>query len=211
MADTYVQLFEHIRERCQRVGWYGGHLDCPRGSHMRPDHPQRTGFAYTTASEEQLRATEAALEFSLPPVLRALYAQVANGGFGFGYGLRGAMGGFDGRGSGTIVDQYLARSCSEEILPWAGEKIRLIDLADYDGRWEEVTGEYRDKVVRTFRYLILPYHLWPERFLPICYWGCSIECCLDSVRGGVYRVGVTKEEGHLISLQAPSLQDMLEG
>jgi len=34
---------------------------------------------------------------------------------------------------------------SEEILPWASERIRLIDLADYDGRWEEVTGEYRDQ------------------------------------------------------------------
>lgn len=71
-------------------------------------------------------------------MLRALYAEVANGGFG--YGLRGAIGGFDGRGSGTIVEQYLSRSYSEEILPWAIEKIRLIDLADYDEQWEEVTA-----------------------------------------------------------------------
>jgi hypothetical protein len=172
--------------------------------------PQQLGFECPPATEDQLQATEAALGFALSPLLRALYAEVANGGFGFGYRIRGAIGGFDGRGSGTIVVQYLARSYSEEILPWAGKKIRLINLAYYDGRWEEVTGEYRDKVVRTFRYLILPYHLWPERFLPICNWGCAIKSCLDCVRGGVYRVGVTKEEGHLISLQAPSLQDMLE-
>lgn len=73
-----------------------------------------------------------------------------------------------------------------------------------------MTGECRDKVVRTFRYLILSYHLWPERFLPICNWGYAIECCLDCKRGGVCRVGVTKDEGHPISLQAPSLEDMLE-
>ncbi|SRR6266567_5996433 len=125
-------------------------------------------------------------------------------------GYVGRWRGCDGRGSGTIVEQYPARSSSEEILPWADEKIRLIDLADYDEQWEEVTGACRDKVVRTFRHLILPAHLWPERFLPICNWGCSIESCLDCRRGGVYRVGVTKEEGHLVSLQATSLQEMLE-
>ena len=40
--------------------------------------------------------------------------------------------------------------------------------------------------------------------------GCVIESFLDCIRGGVYRAGVTKEEGYLISLQAASLQEMLE-
>lgn len=119
--------------------------------------------------------SEAFLGFVLPPLLRALYTEVANGGLGFGYGIHGAMGGFDGRGSGTIVQQYLSRS--------SGEEARLIDLADYDERWEEVTGECRDRGVRAFRHLILPAHLWPERFLPICNWGFAIESCLDCVRG----------------------------
>jgi hypothetical protein len=73
-----------------------------------------------------------------------------------------------------------------------------------------VTGACQDKVVRTFQHLILPSHLWPERFLPICNWDYGIESCLDCKRGGAYRVGIIKEEGHLISPQAPSLQDMLE-
>jgi len=37
---------------------------------------------YPPATEEQLRASEQALGFLLPPLLRTLYAQVANGGFG---------------------------------------------------------------------------------------------------------------------------------
>ncbi len=210
--DASTALFERLRERCRQLRWYGPDDENSNWVEERydpaSDHggrlrarldarvPQKLGFEYPPATEDQLLAIEAALGFPLPPLLRVLYAQVANGGFGFGYRLRGAMGGFDGRGSGTIVEQYLARSSSEEILPWAGEKIRLIDLADYDEQWEEVTGACPDKVVRTFRHLILPYHLWPERFLPICNWGCAIESCLDCIRGGVYRVGATKEEGH---------------
>ena len=57
------------------------------------DHPQHTGFAYPPATEKHLRSTDAALGFPLPPLLRALYAQVANGGFGPFYGLIGVRGG----------------------------------------------------------------------------------------------------------------------
>jgi len=222
--DVYTALFERIRERCRQLRWYGPDdeninwvEDCydpasdPGGrlrARLAARAPYTLGFEYPPATEDQLLATEAALGFPLPPLLQALYAEVAKGGFG--YGLRGAMGGFNGRGSGTIVEQYLARSCSEEILPWAAEKVRLIDLVDYDEQWEEVIGSCRDKVVSTFRHLILPYHLWPEHFLPICNWVCAIESCLDCIRGDVYRVVVTKEEDHLISLQATSLQEMLE-
>ena len=187
--DVYTALFERIRERCRQLRWYGPDEENSNwveerydpasdpGSRLRArldaPAPQQLRFAYPPATEDQLLAIEAALGFPLPPLLRALYAEVANGGFGFGYGLRGAIGGFDGRGSSTIVEQYLSRSYSEEILPWASEKIRLIDLADYDEQWEEAAGACRDKVVRTFRYLILLYHLWPECFLPICNWDAS--------------------------------------
>jgi hypothetical protein len=143
------------------------------------------------------------LGFALPPLLRALYTHVANGGFGFGYGIRGAIGGFDEDSSNTIVDLYVAR-------PWCSEQKRHVNLADYDGQWEEMTAECKDGEVRTFRYLILTSCVWPERFLPICHWGCGIESCLDCIMGGVYRVGIIKDESYLISLQAPSLDDMLE-
>ncbi len=216
--DISTVLFERIRQRCRQLQWYGPDdeninwveerydpASDPGGrlhARLAARAPYKLGFEYPPATEEQLLASESVVGFPLPPLLRALYAQVANGGFGFGYGIRGAIGGFDGRGSGTIVEQYLA--CS------SGDEVHLIDLADYDDQWEEVTGECRDQVIRTFRHLILPAHLWPERFLPICNWGCGIESCLDCVRGGVYRVGVTKEEGHLISLQTTSFQEMLE-
>src|SRR6266568_3811614 len=161
-----------------------------------------SGFASAVASSGGMaRTTKTSTGWRSATILSlimeadcALNAGVANGGFGFGYGIRGAMGGFDGRGSGTIVEQYLARSSGEEVLTWAGGKVRLIDLADYDDQWEEVTGACRDKVVRTFWHLILPSHFWPERFLPICHWGCAIESCLDCTRGGIYQVGSPKRK-----------------
>jgi hypothetical protein len=203
-------LFVRIREKCQRDGWYGGELDGPTCLHVRPDHPQRIGFAYPPASAEQLLATEEALGFPLPPVLRALYAEVANGGFGFGYGLRGAIGGFDESGFGSIVDHTWTSGSAGETLPWCDKPLRLIDLADNEDQWEESTIKGRDGDVRTCRRLFLTSHLWPELFLPICYLGCGSFSCLDCRQGGVYYVGVTKEEAHLLSLQAPSLVDMFE-
>lgn len=222
--DAYRALCERIREKCRRQQWYGPEMHDPAwfGNRYDPtmDHDgrlrarlndqQKFSFKYAPATEEQLRATEDALGFPLPPVLRSLYAHVAIGGFGFGYGLRGAIGGFDEYGSGSIADYTFTSSSAGETVPWCNQPLRLIDLADYEDRWEEVTGECRDKIVRTFRHLVLPCHLWPERFLPICTWGCGIDSCLDCNRGGVYRVSVTKEEARLISLQAPSLEDMFE-
>ncbi|HZU67023.1 MAG TPA: hypothetical protein VFA09_07060 [Ktedonobacteraceae bacterium] len=79
MDRDFTELCSRIQEKCRRDGWYGGTPDL---RHAGPDHPQHHGFAYPPASEEQLCATETALGFLLPPLLRAHYAEVANGGFG---------------------------------------------------------------------------------------------------------------------------------
>jgi SMI1 / KNR4 family (SUKH-1) len=54
-----------------------------------------------------LGAAEHTLHFSLPPLLRRLYIEVGNGGFGPGYGLLGLEGGALSDGY-TIVDLYQA-------------------------------------------------------------------------------------------------------
>jgi hypothetical protein len=50
-------------------------------------------IAYLPTTEEQLRATEETLGFPLPPLLRALYAEIANGGVGPVEGIMGVIGG----------------------------------------------------------------------------------------------------------------------
>src|SRR6266571_8571326 len=103
--DACTTLFERIRERCRQLRWYGPDDEninwveegydpaSDPGGRLRARldalAPHKLGFEYPPATEEQLLATERALGFPLLPVLRALYAQVANGGFGFGYGVRG--------------------------------------------------------------------------------------------------------------------------
>ena len=54
--------------------------------------PLQTDFEYAPATEEELAAAEKQLGYPLPSLLRALYANVANGGFGPGYGLEGIRG-----------------------------------------------------------------------------------------------------------------------
>jgi hypothetical protein len=48
---------------------------------------------FPPAAEGALQRTESLLGFSIPPLLRELYANVANGGFGPGYGIIGVQGG----------------------------------------------------------------------------------------------------------------------
>jgi len=58
------------------------------------------------ASEEQLNAAERRLGFALPPLLRRLYAEVANGGVGPGPGLLGVKGGQANDHGKTVEDLY---------------------------------------------------------------------------------------------------------
>ena len=64
------------------------------------------------ATTEAVRAAEALVGFRFPPLLIRLWTEVANGGFGPGYGLLGVEGGFpfDDHGGLTIAENY--RSCT---------------------------------------------------------------------------------------------------
>jgi len=133
--DMYTVLFTRIREKCQQQHWFGSDYENPftqpewmggvaratrrwyesRGMRHAierdtdlPSLPVYTNFEFPPATEEQLRAIEEILGFPLPPLLRALYAQLANGGFGPRYGIMGALGGY-AHNFGTIVDAALMR------------------------------------------------------------------------------------------------------
>jgi hypothetical protein len=110
VAEQYADLFERIRDHCQRQGWYGPDAAAPAKFANRYERsfslktgqmyvrdrwadPRTSRFPYPPAAEDQLQTTEAQLGMPLPGVLRALYATVGNGGFGPAYGLVGAMGG----------------------------------------------------------------------------------------------------------------------
>ena len=172
-------LFERIRQRCDERGW-------------RPDEPYYRGEIaqhYPPATELQLLATEAALGFPLPPILRALYAQVANGGFGPGFGIVGALGGFSCSSiGGNIVEAYHALM----------DKTPLVDYT----RYKKVSG------ARTA--FELPIGVWSDRLLSLCDWGCSITSFLDIHTGQVLRGAPISRTTYVLRSQASSLEEWLE-
>ncbi|MGH2497866.1 MAG: SMI1/KNR4 family protein [Ktedonobacteraceae bacterium] len=200
MQSSHDFLFERIRQKCQRQGWYGGDLLSPTRRIVPQDDPQRTGFAFSPASEEQLAATEAALGFSLPPLLRALYAQVANGGFGSGTGIRGASDGY-GTPLGSNEDKI-----DETIIGCFGRKYhrQQIDLADYEWQKPPVGS------INTNDYLFLPYEVWPRHLLRICDMGCVEEVCIDP-QERLFLAAASEYDGKYLLLRlAPSFEQWLE-
>jgi hypothetical protein len=80
--------------------------------------PGGTKFrAVAAATPELLRDAEARLGFALPAVLRSAYLDVANGGFGPGYGVMGVGNGFVDDLKQTVVDAYLNYRCPDPEDP----------------------------------------------------------------------------------------------
>src|SRR5436305_15331855 len=76
------------------------------------------GGLYPPAPASVIESAEKALGFLLPPLLREIYASLANGGFGPAYGLVGLSGGytFEDLGDLTLVEYHLMlRSESENL------------------------------------------------------------------------------------------------
>jgi hypothetical protein len=96
---SYISLCERIRSHCQQEQWYGPDIyDNCSMFNRHPDgpwilHDFRTSF-FPVATEEHIRLSEEVMGLSYPPLLRTLYLQVANGGFGPAYGLPGAFCGY---------------------------------------------------------------------------------------------------------------------
>jgi SMI1/KNR4 family protein SUKH-1 len=175
MNNSYEELFTAIRNKCQTDCWFGPNVDDPRPleamllvqpylrsshlSYIAPDDPQRFGFAYLPTTEAIICETEQKLGFPLPPTLRALYTEVANGGFGPQTGIRGALYGYEPypNHDGTIVGYYPGKTL-------VGGQSSLIELQTLEN------------------VVLVPYGQWPRGLLQICDVGCCIEMCvgLDS-------------------------------
>jgi hypothetical protein len=190
----HENLFSLIRGKCQREGWYGP-VDFKRGrvAWARP-FSFEDGFAFPPGTEEQIRETELLLGFSLPPLLCMLYTQLANGGFGPGAGIRGAVGGYGAAGtfeSGnneTIVKYHLRPEHD------------LVDVSHFLGERQESHRR---------RSLDLPSHVWPRQLLPLCDLGCVQEVCLDQ-QGHVFMLGSSKRNFvYVLSDQGISFEQWL--
>ena len=220
--DRYTALCERIIEHCRRNGWYGPdeppagyggygyEQGTPRGGRIAHDY--RSGFAFSPATDEQLRETEAVMGFAHPPCLRALYLRVANGGFGPTTGLTGAFGGFC---ASVHKDPRYIGMMKESLLKEHGEQCRewyphIFNELPFDlVRYEETHRHYR--------YIRLAPRVWPTHFLHLCNGDYEEAFYLHALSGRVYLVtaggGITPdgEEGFtVLHRQANSLEEWLE-
>lgn len=191
--ERYISLCERIMDRYRQKNWYGPD-DPMRGAigayyvqrtlqHRKLTHDPRTGFEFPPATEEQLRLTEEAMGFPLPPFLRALYLYVANGGFGPGSGITGAFGGFcywvgrDVRYCSMQRERFLkeyGQQMYDECATFFEEG--SLDLEQYEQRYGDP------------KYIRLGPGVWPTHFLHLCDWGCGMESYLHGKSGHVYHV-----------------------
>lgn len=199
--SRYSALCQRIIEHCRQQRWYGPDdgMEDERyvvgidGTLQRRStaHDLRTSFEFAPATPEQVQATEQALGFALPPLLRTLYTQVANGGFGPGAGLTGIRDGYvygqDGR--------YITLDRTEPPS-WVTQ---ALDLGEHDALNSGLQ-----------RYT-LPPRTWPHHFLHLCYWGCETDSYLDAVTGHVYFVGgAAAPYTTILQRQEESLEQWLE-
>ncbi len=190
MKSAYQELIEQIREKCRRDNWFGPN-DFKRGRvAWAKNFTFQAGFVFPTATEEQLKETERALCLTLPPLLRALYKNIANGSFGPGAGIRGVVGGY---GEGTFTSGN-----DETILKHHYDRERLVDVRNYAEQWRRSsTGE---------QVLNIPSDAWPRQLVPICDLGCQQEVCVDQA-GQTYLWYPSEEDDSLFTLSKETTFD----
>lgn len=130
---------------------------------------------YPPATEKQLKATEELLGFSLPPLLRACYARIANGGIGPGEGIMGVIGGFEDN-RGNLVEAYL----------WRKTHYRSIELAECESQAYEIKMKGLPFKLVSNRELLPPDRTWPDSLLEFFHHGCGDFSSIDLKTGRIF-------------------------
>jgi hypothetical protein len=143
---------------------------------------------FPPATEDQIRETEQQLGFPLPPLLRLLYTEIANGGFGPGLGIVGTPGGFLMTNPRfDDPDHDIVQSYQQEV----SEAQALIHLEDYgtipciSEVWYKLDSGWEQRERQSYRY-VLPNNTWPEYMLPLCYHGCTCFTYIDAMSGRLF-------------------------
>jgi hypothetical protein len=178
-------------------------------SHRQRPQPKNGGYIdwdddeiipeFPPATEEQVRLTEERLGFELPPTLRRLYLEVANGGDIFrgfiGPRVLGVIGGYP-----------------TEPNPW-GEKT-IAQMVSHSG-WR--LNERVDNTLQRYPGCYVLCEEAPDRFVTIAgdCWGRDTESriTLDGWTGRLYEVGNDFEsvDGYRASLGLPITPDTVNG
>ncbi len=141
-------------------------------------------YAHPPVTESDVIHAEAIIGFALPPLLKRIYLEVGNGGFGPGYGL-------------------LPLNNEEDPEALHTDSLVTIYLATHTATKEQM------EVYRRGDAHAPP--LLPEKLFMLCDWGCNIYSWLDCSQAAL---PVLKSEATLdwrqFVLEAPSLQTWLK-
>lgn len=126
------------------------------------------------AGPELVDEAEQAVGWPLPPLLRRLYLEVANGGFGPGYGILGLRGGHGLAPEGTAIERYrlfreweaAPRPSLFPICDWGCAISTFVDCSDQGavmwGLDPNPVGDISDALFRQEIGLVESLQLWIE-------------------------------------------------
>lgn len=161
-------------------------------------------LAFALATEKQLRESEQTLGFALPLLLRLLYLQIANGGFGPGYGLFGIFGGFP-----------FGNSWGNRMKKRNPKEVKGVHLEDYEmitwAQWMAETSPsspLQANADQIYLY-VLPYDVWPDHLFFLCDWGCGIVTYLDVKTERIFQ-SIGFQNVYILQYVAPALEEWLE-
>lgn len=173
-------LCEAIRRKCAAQHWYGPGWPLPAGE----DDPRQFGFVFPPLTQEQVDQAEAALGFSLPPTLCALYTRLANGGFGPDCGFL-RLTGEPSENDRTVLEWY------QDFT----ERCTFFDL---------------EEQVQPGKNVPLAVSSWPRFVLPICEEGCGNYFCFHAKTGQILTVEIWLAHESGLAYVADSLEQWLQ-
>ena len=212
--SNYDTLIIRIRVHCQQAVWnmgsnsyeviqgedYIGWYVPTRKTFLvlkKQNNGQESSLAFLPATEQQIKETEQQLGFPLPHLLRLLYTQIANGGFGPGYGIIGAVNGFPSLDSpyGDIAQTYYQEI--NEANEQRQRRIRAFlkaDQADVEAS-RRTSNKQEKKILRRiapdgtvhpeWERALTP--MWSEHLLPFCEWGEDIRTYIHTDTGQIFQ------------------------
>ena len=112
MAELTVEdqnLIDNIKERARD----------PKRRTLMTEKYGKESYFYLPVNLQQVKDAEAMLGLHLPALIREIYLQVGNGGFGPGYGMAGLEGGFKIY-TGTLVEESQFFRAMKDPFPGFG-------------------------------------------------------------------------------------------
>ncbi|MBZ0289160.1 MAG: SMI1/KNR4 family protein [Anaerolineae bacterium] len=127
-------------------------------------------YRYPPASLEEVRLTEAAIGAKLPPLIRELFLQIGNGGFGPGYGITGLITGQEIYRRSFVKNE---RNTIIEIKAHLRESIATAEQSSNPTDRLLYLIEQDKRHLENWNRLGLDHLIW------YCDWGCNLVTLVD--------------------------------